>query len=246
MELIFTALGFGLLTSFHCIGMCGPIALALPIKQDSLVNRIFAAMSYNVGRTITYISLGLIFGILGTGFSLAGFQNWISILAGVFMIITIAFPKINRALFKGSGDTRLMKFVRTNIGIYFQKSSYKSLFIIGILNGLLPCGMVYMALAGALAVGSMGGSMLFMTLFGLGTIPVMLLISMIGNFATLKLKRIINKAIPFIVIVIGILFILRGLELGIKYISPLPKMMELDEGTMHHCDSVGDGEMKCM
>ncbi len=227
MNIIYTALVLGLLTGFHCIGMCGPIAIALPLNKKSWWTRIISALWYNVGRTITYMSLGVVFGILGSGFSLAGFQKWISIAMGVFMISTVVFPQVNQMLYKGTGNSKFMNSIKKKLSEYFNKASYKSLFITGMLTGMLPCGMVYMALAGAIAVGSLGGSVLFMALFGIGTIPMMFLMSMLGNFASLKLKHFINKAIPYVVVIVGILFILRGLELGIKFISPPAKKVEL-------------------
>lgn len=230
MNIIYTALVLGLLTGFHCIGMCGPIAIALPLNKKSWGTRVFSALWYNIGRTITYASLGVVFGIVGEGLSLAGFQRWISILMGVFMIASVLFPKINQMLYHGTSDTKLMIGVKKQLAKYFQKPSYKSLFITGLLNGLLPCGMVYMALAGAIGVGSLTGAVLFMIMFGLGTIPMMFLLSMLGNFATLKLKHAINKIIPFIVVIVGILFILRGMELGIKFISPPAKKLEIHKG----------------
>ena len=230
MNIVYTALVLGLLTGFHCIGMCGPIALALPLNKKSWGTRIFSALWYNIGRTITYAFLGAVFGILGAGFSLAGFQRWISIIMGIFMIASVLFPKINHMLYRGTGDSKLMTGVKKQLAKYFQQASYKSLFITGLLNGLLPCGMVYMALAGAIGVGSLQGAVLFMIMFGLGTIPMMFLLSMLGNFATLKLKHAINKVIPFIVIIVGILFILRGLNLGIKFLSPPAKKLEIHKG----------------
>jgi len=227
MEIVYTALGLGLLTGFHCIGMCGPIALVLPLNNKSWGTRVFSALVYNFGRTVTYTALGAIFGIIGAGFSFAGFQRWISIAMGVFMIASVLFPKINHLLYKGTGNSKFMNSIKKQLSKYFQQASYKSLFITGLLNGLLPCGMVYMALAGAIAVGSVKYSMLYMVLFGLGTIPMMFLLSMLGNFASLKFKRIINKAIPIVVIVVGSLFILRGLNLGIMFISPPAKKLEI-------------------
>jgi len=234
MDILYTALGLGLLTGFHCIGMCGPIAIALPLNKRTWGTRIFSALWYNIGRTITYAGLGFVFGILGAGFSLAGFQKWISIIMGIFMIATVAFPKINHVLYRGTGDSKFMNSIKKQLAKYFQQASYKSLFITGLLNGLLPCGMVYMALAGAIGVGSLQGAVLFMILFGLGTIPMMFLLSMIGNFATIKLKHIVNKIIPFVVVIVGALFILRGLELGIKFISPPAKKLEIHKGMMMH------------
>lgn len=230
MNIVYTALVLGLLTGFHCIGMCGPIALALPLNKKSWGTRIFSALWYNIGRTITYAFLGAVFGILGAGFSLAGFQRWVSIIMGIFMVASVLFPKINHMLYRGTGDSKLMTGVKKQLAKYFQQASYKSLFITGLLNGLLPCGMVYMALAGAIGVGSLQGAVLFMIMFGLGTIPMMFLLSMLGNFATLKLKHAINKVIPFIVIIVGILFILRGLNLGIKFLSPPAKKLEIHKG----------------
>ncbi|MCK5846450.1 MAG: sulfite exporter TauE/SafE family protein [Bacteroidales bacterium] len=227
MNILYTALVLGLLTGFHCIGMCGPIAIALPLNQKSWATRVISALWYNMGRTLTYATMGLVFGILGSGFSLAGFQRWISIAMGVFMIATVAFPQVNNALYKGTGNSKFMKGIRKKLSKHFTQASYKSLFIMGMLTGMLPCGMVYMALAGAIAVGNLGGSIMFMVLFGLGTIPMMFLMSMLGNFASLKLKHFINKAIPYVVVIVGLLFILRGLELGIKYISPPPEKVEL-------------------
>ncbi len=230
MSIIYTALVLGLLTGFHCIGMCGPIAIALPLNKRTWGTRIFSALWYNIGRTITYAMLGVLFGILGEGFSFAGFQRWISIIMGAFMIASVLFPKVNHLLYRGTGDSKLMNSIKKQLAKYFQQASYKSLFITGLLNGLLPCGMVYMALAGAIGVGSLSGAVVFMIMFGLGTIPMMFLLSMIGNFATIKLKHAINKIIPFVVVIVGALFILRGLELGIKYISPPHKKLEIHKG----------------
>ncbi len=234
MGILYTALGLGLLTGFHCIGMCGPIAIALPLNRKSWGTRIFSALWYNIGRTVTYAGLGVIFGILGASFSLAGFQKWVSIIMGVFMIASVIFPKINQMLYKGTGNSKFMNSIKKQLSKYFQQASYKSLFITGLLNGLLPCGMVYMALAGAVGVGNLQGAVLFMILFGLGTIPMMFLLSMIGNFATIKLKHAINKIIPYVVVIVGALFILRGLNLGIKYISPPVKKLEIHKGMMKH------------
>jgi sulfite exporter TauE/SafE len=247
MEIIYAALGLGLLTGFHCVGMCGPIALVLPLNNKTWGTRVFSALLYNIGRTVTYASMGAVFGIIGAGFSLAGFQRWISIIMGIFMISTVVFPQINNVLYKGTGNSKFMSSIKKQLSMYFQQASYKSLFITGLLNGLLPCGMVYMAIAGAIAVGSVSGSVLFMALFGLGTIPMMFLLSMLGNFASLKLKHFINKAIPYVVVIVGALFILRGLELGIMFISPPAKKLEIHQMKMDTSNNSGETipMMKC-
>ena len=240
MDIFYTALGLGLLTGFHCIGMCGPIALVLPLNNKNWSTRIFSALLYNFGRTITYASMGAVFGIIGAGFSFAGFQRWISIAMGTFMIATIAFPQINKVLYKGTGNSKFMSSIKKQLAKYFQQASYKSLFITGLLNGLLPCGMVYMAIAGAIAVGSVSGSVIFMALFGLGTIPMMFLLSMLGNFASLRLKHFINKAIPYVVVIVGLLFILRGLNLGIMFISPPAKKLEVHQMKKDSIEAKGE------
>lgn len=242
---LITAILLGLMGSFHCVGMCGPIVLALPINNTSWVSRIFGGFVYNFGRAITYSILGAVFGILGEGFQLAGFQRWISIIMGVIMILAIVFP----AIFKG--NNKLDRFLygynqrlKNRFGVLFNQKSYSSLLIIGLLNGLLPCGLVYMALAGAIATGSVSGGSVFMFIFGLGTLPLLLLLSIAGNIVSARLKTLINKIIPFVIILIGILFILRGMNLGIPYISPkedrlhpnaAPMKMNSDSKTENCC-----------
>ena len=107
-----------------------------------------------------------------------------------------------------------------NLGKLLQKADYRSRFTTGILNGFLPCGMVYMALTASLASGGIWQSATFMALFGLGTLPFMFAIVLLGNLMTTAFRIKILKFVPVMMIVLGGLFILRGLELGIPYISP--------------------------
>lgn len=239
MEII-AALMMGLIGSFHCVGMCGPIAIALPLGSRDWSSKLTGGLLYNIGRTITYGLLGVVFGLVGAGLSLAGLQKWVSIIMGSIMIFSVIFPSLGHRINSGGGLFSFMNSVKTRLQKLFRKSSNSSLFFIGLLNGLLPCGLVYMALAGALATGSLTGSVLFMVFFGLGTIPMLISVSLIGSLAGQKLKHIINKIIPVIVVLIGLLFILRGLELGIKYISPAPKMLKIHEDSME-----SHGTMKC-
>lgn len=237
MEIIIAGLTLGLMGSFHCIGMCGPIALALPLNNESWFNRFSGAFLYNIGRTITYGVLGVLFGLIGAGLSFAGFQKWVSITMGILMIASVLFPGISRNLNTETSSFSFMRKLRFQIGRLFQKRSNSSLFLIGLLNGLLPCGLVYMALAGALATADLFLSVVFMIMFGLGTIPMLFAVSILGNIATSRLRKIINKLIPVVVIIIGIIFILRGLSLGIPYISPSNDKLELNQDTTNseHC-----------
>ena len=216
-----SALVIGLLGSFHCIGMCGPIAIALPLKNDNWFTRIFGGILYNSGRTITYALIGAIFGLAGKGLQLGGLQQWVSIIMGIIMILSVTFPLVFRkfTFINNLSDKFTGKLV-SRFKKMFSIRTYYSLFIIGILNGFLPCGLVYIAVAGALAVGEVYESALYMVFFGLGTIPIMLLLSLLGNIVSLKFRSIVRKILPIFVVIIGILFILRGMNLGIKYISP--------------------------
>ncbi|HOW32340.1 MAG TPA: sulfite exporter TauE/SafE family protein, partial [Bacteroidales bacterium] len=105
--------------------------------------------------------------------------------------------------------------------------SFSSLFLIGLLNGLLPCGLVYIAIAGSIGSGSALMGAIYMALFGLGTMPMLLAINLSGGFISTSLRKKINKLIPILVIIVGILFILRGLSLGIPYISPSEEKIKM-------------------
>ncbi len=227
MAILLSALVLGLMGSFHCAGMCGPIAIALPLHGNTVPQKIFGGTLYNVGRTITYGIMGAIFGLLGQGIQMIGVQQKISVIMGVVMIVSVLFP----ALFKNQYrmDKSMFSFVgklKKRIGEMFSIRSFSSLFFIGMLNGLLPCGLVYMAIAGAIGTGNAAEGTLYMILFGLGTIPMLLTISLAGNIMSQAIRRKINKLIPVMVVVVGLLFILRGLSLGIPYLSPEKQKIE--------------------
>ena len=227
MAILLSALILGLMGSFHCAGMCGPIAIALPLHGNTVPQKIFGGTLYNVGRTITYGIMGAIFGLLGQGLHMIGFQQKISVIMGAVMIVSVLFP----ALFKNQYrmDKSMFSIVgklKKRIGEMFSIRSFQSLFFIGMLNGLLPCGLVYMAIAGAIGTGNAAEGTLYMILFGLGTIPMLLTISLAGNIMSQAIRRKINKLIPVMVVVVGLLFILRGLSLGIPYLSPEKQKIE--------------------
>jgi sulfite exporter TauE/SafE len=213
--------------SFHCVGMCGPIAIALPLHGNTVPQKIFGGALYNIGRTITYGIMGAIFGLLGQGISMIGFQQKVSVIMGAFMIISVLFPVLFRNQYSMDKSWfSLVGKLKKSIGQMFSVRSFSSLFFIGLLNGLLPCGLVYIAIAGAIGTGDVGQGTLYMILFGLGTIPMMLAISLAGNMMGLALRNRINKLIPVLVVVVGLLFILRGLDLGIPFLSPKKQMIE--------------------
>lgn len=224
MEILITALILGLMGSFHCAGMCGPIALALPLRGDNAFQLVSGGLLYNTGRTLMYGLMGAFFGLIGLGFSMIGFQRWISIAMGGIMILSVLLPALFRRV-SGISKLPVTGHLREAISRLFRKRSYGGLFLIGLLNALLPCGLVYMAIAGAIGTGSVVSGILFMIAFGLGTIPLMLAISIAGNIISLTVRNSINRIIPYMVVVIGLIFILRGLSLGIPYLSPPAEKM---------------------
>ncbi|WCC46518.1 sulfite exporter TauE/SafE family protein [Tenacibaculum finnmarkense] len=217
-----SALIFGLLGSFHCIGMCGPIAFMLPVDRTNKITQFFQILSYHFGRLFTYSLIGLLFGFLGEGFYFFGFQQQLSIAAGILMILVILLPKTFQKYNFSKPINKWVMKVKSSLGKELKNKGNDTFFTIGFLNGFLPCGLVYMAVFGALASSNALSGSLYMFLFGLGTVPLMTIIVYVGNFANGLLRKTIQQAIPYVVVFIGILFILRGLGLGIPYISPLP------------------------
>jgi len=219
-QLIMVALTMGMLGSFHCVGMCGPLALSLPLNNDSNWAKFSAAFLYNAGRVVTYSLFGLVFGSIGKTVALFGYQQWLSIILGTLIIVFIILPKRITAFGNNNHVIKFLENLRSSLGKLFLKKNNTSLFSIGLLNGLLPCGLVYMAAAGAVATGDIAKSILFMAFFGLGTLPVMWSITFFGNYIGMELRQKIRKAYPYIMMLMACLLILRGMGLGIPYVSP--------------------------
>ena len=221
MAYLIAALSLGFLGSFHCIGMCGPIALALPVYSLPFLKRILSIFIYNLGRTITYSFLGALFGSLGQSFFLFGFQQKLSIVLGSLILFGLLFSNknLNKHLYTYKLYTLLNK-VKSKINQQFQKKTLRSFFSIGFLNGLLPCGLVYLGIAGAVSTGSVFKGASFMAAFGVGTLPFMFAISYTSQLITVQTRVVIRKMMPVTIGVMAVLLILRGLNLGIKYVSP--------------------------
>jgi len=229
-----SALLLGLVGSLHCAGMCGPIAIALPLNNQSWFLKLIGGLLYNTGRTITYAILGAIFGLAGMGLALGGLQQWVSIIIGAVMILAVLIPRLGPMGNKmGAFTDPISVLLKKPFVKLFRARTYSSLFIIGLLNGFLPCGLVYIALAGALVMSRAYEGAFYMISFGIGTIPVMLAISAAGNIISQKLRKKLSRAIPIFIILLGILFILRGLNLGIPYISP--KLSQQGEKAVMEC-----------
>ena len=219
--MLFSALFFGLISSLHCIGMCGPIAMMLPVDHKNPTKKALQILTYHLGRLTAYGFLGLAFGLLGKGLFIAGFQQNISIAVGVLMIIIAIVPEKVFAQYNFSKPIyKVISSIKSSLGNQFKRKTFDALFLIGFLNGLLPCGLVYAALFGAIAMQNEVLGVAYMLLYGIGTIPLMSVVVYASGFMSVPLRSKLQRIIPIITIGIGILFILRGLSLGIPFISP--------------------------
>jgi len=209
MEL-WTALMLGFFGSFHCVGMCGPIAMSIPRESKRFWPLTLNAMSYNLGRVFTYTILGLLFGLIGTRITIAGFQSWLSIFLGVSIILGVWISK--------SGEIfRTVSFVNQFINRFYgsviRSESRFKLPVLGLLNGLLPCAFVYTGLAAAVLTPTVTHSALYMMLFGFGTIPAMYMMYMAPSFLSLNLRQKVNRLIPYLATFLGLILIVRGIAL---------------------------------
>ncbi len=231
-----SALILGLLGSFHCVGMCGPIAFMLPVDRQNSLKKVIQISIYHLGRLLTYSLIGLVFGLVGKSLYIFGIQQQLSIAIGLLMIAIVIIPY--KTINKYNFSKPLYKFIskiKTALGKELKKKTPDTFLTIGFLNGFLPCGLVYMALLGAIATGNALEGSLYMFIFGIGTIPLMTTAIYFSRFLSGVIRNKIQKAIPVFVVIIGLLFILRGLGLGIPYISPTP-VTEIEESQIECVD----------
>jgi len=221
--MLLSALILGLMGSLHCVGMCGPIAFMLPVDRTNNYKKFGQIFIYHFGRLLAYGIIGLVFGLLGKGLSIFGIQQKLSIAIGIIMILVVLIPyntfnkyNLSKPIYK------VISKVKNQLGKELKKKSPDTFLTIGFLNGFLPCGLVYMALFGSIAMGDALQGSLYMMLFGVGTLPLMTAAIYFSNLLKGGIRQKVQKAIPVFVIIIGSLFILRGLGLGIPYVSPAP------------------------
>ena len=219
--MLYSALLLGLISSLHCMGMCGPIAMMLPVDHNNPAKKAAQILVYHLGRLTAYGSLGLLFGLLGKGLYLAGMQQQISIVAGLIMILVVLVPEKVFAKYNFSKPVyHIISTLKSSLGSQFRRRGYNALFITGMLNGFLPCGLVYAALFGAIAMQNAALGTLYMLFYGAGTIPLMSAVVFTAAFISKPWRNTITKVVPYAAVFIGMLFIARGLGLGIPYLSP--------------------------
>lgn len=208
----YLAVSMGLISSIHCIGMCGPIALALPVRTENKWRRLAGSLTYNAGRTFTYGCLGMIVGTIGTSLSWLGFLRYGSVLIGGLMLASVLWPaSVTRHMHLPALWTQMVGGVKQRMGKALKQRNLSGTLVLGMLNGLIPCGLVYMALVSSVATGSVAGGGIFMLLFGAGTIPAMAGIGLAGQLLTPALRTRFRKLTPVLIAVAGIWLMARGI-----------------------------------
>lgn len=212
------AIALGLLGSLHCAAMCGPLQLALPMPPGGGARRIvLGRFVYQFGRVVTYSLLGVAGGLVGKSLFVIGLQRWLSIALGIMVLAGLLLSK---RIAVSAPITRLVTKLKTAMSAQLRRRGFRSLLALGMLNGLLPCGLVYVALAGAVAQGALWSSIEYMAIFGLGTSPMMLALSLSGRMLPPAWRLKLSAAIPVGACLLAVMLILRGMALGIPYLSP--------------------------
>jgi len=211
----------GLIASFHCVGMCGPLVMALPVGHLSRWRQVIAVMLYNTGRVFTYTLLGLLLGLAGRRLYLAGWQQWLSVCLGLLLLLPALYILVGKRNLQPKWLSGLQWRLQLLMARFIGSQQPLAHLGLGALNGLLPCGMVYLATAGTLGMQQVGDSVLFMFFFGAGTWPAMFAIGLFGLRIKMSFRQQIKRGMPYLLAFFAVLFILRGLNLGIPFISPV-------------------------
>ncbi|MBL0269016.1 MAG: sulfite exporter TauE/SafE family protein [Chitinophagaceae bacterium] len=216
-----TGFTLGAAGSLHCIGMCGPLSLALPVHHFSKTGKLVALLLYQTGRILTYTVIGLLFGLAGRMIYVAGYQQLFSIIMGVLILLLALLYFLHKSHFRVPFLNRFYQGVQQLIiRVLKSSTSLLSFLLLGMANGLLPCGMVYIALATSLSFSGLEESAGFMASFGAGTLPAMMLVGYAGMMIRPELRSGFRKLVPVFITLMGVILILRGLNLGIPYLSP--------------------------
>ncbi len=221
LPVLISGFTLGAAGSLHCVGMCGPLSLALPVHQLTGIKKFFSLLFYQIGRIVTYSIIGLLFGLAGRRIYISGYQQSFSIIMGIVVLSLATLYFFRKRTIHLSFMNRFYVMVQ-NIIIRLIKSVNNSFsfFLMGLANGLLPCGMVYIAIAATLSLSTVTESVSFMAMFGAGTLPAMMLIGYAGQMIKPEYRSFFRKLVPVFITLMGIVLILRGMNLGIPYISP--------------------------
>ena len=219
---IILAFTLGLMSSFHCVGMCGPIALALPIHQGSRARQVAGLLAYNGGRVGTYALLGAGVGALSGAVIWVGYLRYLSIAAGGLMLLYVLWPaRLDRVLKVPAVWQRAVARLKSGMGQYLRSRTLSGWAVLGMLNGLLPCGLVYLALISSVATGSFLNGAAYMFAFGLGTLPAMMAVGFFKQWFSPTIRSRIRRLTPVLMAVAGIWLLGRGLLIEFPTLSGL-------------------------
>lgn len=210
----------GLIGSVHCIGMCGPLTMALPFSQQKNIFKYLAMALYHIGKILSYASLGLIVGLFGKQLFVIDTQQSISIIIGVFMLVYVVWIYLVKVNTRFNPLQFIQVPVLKALSSLFKNKHVTVFIVLGFLNGLLPCGVVYLALGSAMSTGHPIDAAIFMAFFGLGTMPALLMVALGGQMVSFEWRRKLQSALPVFIFGMGIMLILRGMNLGIPILSP--------------------------
>lgn len=213
----YTAFILGLAGSLHCIGMCGPLVMSLPFRKEQGTLSASRFFFYHIGKLTTYSAFGAVAGLLGSSFAFFHWQQALSFIAGGALLLLTLLPFLKRKLSFGTTVSTLYARLHQRAT---QLPSSVYLFLSGLLNGLLPCGLVYAALAGAAATGHLYSAILFMFFFGLGTMPSLSSVIFLQHKMQWKYRSLLSKSSMYLSLAVALLLLLRGMNLGIPYVSP--------------------------
>ena len=206
------ALTMGLVSSLHCIGMCGPIALAMPVHKGNFLRQAAGLLIYNMGRAGGYALLGMLVGSIGASLAWLGLLQYLSVAAGMVMLFYVFWPgSLNRHFRAPAFWVKIINSLKKKMALLLQSRRLDRSILLGFLNGLLPCGMVYMALISSVATGSVAGSGIYMLFFGLGTFPAMLAVGFARQKITPAIRSRISHLTPFLLALAGVLLVARGI-----------------------------------
>lgn len=202
-----TALIMGVAGSLHCAGMCSPLAMAITsTNKTALTNRIL----YNLGRILTYGILGA--AVAGVGFVLpiSGFQNILSLVLGTGLILVAVIGyKGTRIPFVTNGLSQFSSGLKKIFSGIIRHKTPAAFLLLGAINGLLPCGLTFLALSVCLTLAAPIDGFMYMLLFGAGTLPVMLGLVSAAGFVTRKLRWNIQTITTGMMVISGVLLIVR-------------------------------------
>lgn len=233
MAPLWTALIMGLAGSLHCVGMCGPLALSIPMQQNGGSSGWKTALLYNAGRITMYALLGAVIGALGRVVWLAGLQAYLGLTLGIVLLL-LAFGsfQIEYKMNNWSLSRKWYGWVTAQLGRLLRRPGLQTYLMVGALNGLLPCGLVYLAVAGAVTAPSWWQSIAYMAFFGLGTLPLMAATLLGGQFITSKWRSRLRRVTPLALLLMAGLLLYRSIFFALP--STLQLWQDMNNPPMCH------------